>query len=468
MGFKIENGILKKYTEDDGITKVTIPDGVISIDSYAFSWCTSLTRINISDSITNIRSGVFWGCKSLKEIKVSENNNKYCDIDGVLFSKDKKTLLIYPQGRTGDYSVPDSVTNIGDVAFDDCTSLTSVNIPDNISNIRCGTFCNCISLKGINIPDSVTSIDSCAFLGCTNLISINIPDSVTSIGNAAFKNCTNLTGINVPDGVTSIGRSAFENCTSLKSITIPDSVTSIRWDAFKNCTSLTSINIPDIAGIKWKNIFQNCKNLISINIPENMNNIDYRNFWDYKVLEEIKVNENNTTYCDIDGVIFSKDKKTLLICPKGRTGDYSIPDSVTSIGDSAFRGCESLTSITIPDGLKIKCDEIKSANESIADTIDMLLKKDFSRKFSHKVKFKLIMDYFFCTADEVAEAYLKKNFLKISRQFIENNDIERINKILDKTNFVTKRNIEKLCIHAMDNDMQEIYDILTDYRNKNF
>ena len=81
MRFKIENGILKKYTEDDGITEVTIPDGVIIIDCYAFSWCTSLTRINIPDIVTNIRFDVFLGCKSLKEIKVSENNNKYCDID---------------------------------------------------------------------------------------------------------------------------------------------------------------------------------------------------------------------------------------------------------------------------------------------------------------------------------------------------------------------------------------------------
>ena len=265
------------------LTSVTIPDSVTSIGEYAFDGCTSLTSVTIPDSVTSIGGYAFSYCTSLTGIWVAEGNSHYSsDASGVLFNKDKTTLVQCP-GTFAAYTIPDSVTRIGDRAFSHCTSLTSVTI-----------------------PDSVTSIGEQAFQGCESLTSVTIPDSVTSIGERAFYNCTSLTSVAIPDSVMSIGERAFYYCTSLTSVTIPDSVMNIGDGAFASCTSLTGI---------W-------------------------------------VTEGNNDYSsDASGVLFNKDKTTLVQCPGAFSGSYAIPNSVTSIVGYAFEGCASLTSVTIPDGV---------------------------------------------------------------------------------------------------------------------
>ena len=137
-----------------------------------------------------------------------------------------------------DFDAP--ITSIGDSAFN-CTSLTSVTIPDSVTLIGNSAFNDCTSLTSVTIPDSVTSIGSTAFSNCTSLTSVTIPNSVTSIGGGAFNACTSLTSITIPDGVTSIGNYTFYQCYSLTSVTIPDSVTSIGVNAFSYCTSLKEV-----------------------------------------------------------------------------------------------------------------------------------------------------------------------------------------------------------------------------------
>ena len=244
-----------------------------------------------------------------------------------------------------------TVTSIGGSAFRYCTSLTSVTIPDSVTSIGGSAFRYCTSLTSVTIPDSVTSIGGWAFTDCASLTSVTIPDGVTSIGEYTFSWCTSLTSATIPDSVTSIGEFAFHNCKSLTSMTIPRSVVSIGYDAFGWCESLTSVTILDGVRSIGNSAFTDCKSLTSVTIPNSVTSIGRGAFSSCASLTGIWVAEGNSHYVsDASGVLFNKDKKTLVQCP-GAFAVYTIPGSVTSIGDDAFSGCASLTSVTIPDSV---------------------------------------------------------------------------------------------------------------------
>ena len=220
---KIPSGVtsigIGAFSGCTSLAKITIPNSVTSIGSMAFLNCSSLASITIPDSVTSIGYSAFGACSSLASISVSEKNENYSSVGGILFNKNKTELIRYPAAKTiSEYSMPDSVTSIGDSAFDDCTSLSSITIPNSVTSIGSRAFFNCTSLASITIPDSVTSIGDSAFDGCSSLSSITIPNSVTSIGDMAFRGCTSLASITIPDSVTSIGGRTFEGCTSLANI----------------------------------------------------------------------------------------------------------------------------------------------------------------------------------------------------------------------------------------------------------
>ena len=302
------------YKDGSGIIEFNAP--ITSIGEYAFGGCWKLTSVTIPDSVTSIGELAFYECSSLTNV-----------------------------------TIPDSVTSIGKWAFWGCSSLTSVIIGDGVTSIGERAFINCSSLTSVTIPDSVTSIERGAFTGCSSLQEINgkfasedsrcliiegilnsfapagiteysIPDSVTSIGERSFLDCSNLTSVTIPDSVTSIEWGAFDGCSSLISVTIPDSVTSIGERAFRDCSSLTSATIGDCVTEIGICAFENCSSLQEING---------------------KFAAEDGRCLIIDGVLNS-------FAPAGIT-EYSIPDSVTSIGNSAFDGCSSLTCVTIPDNV---------------------------------------------------------------------------------------------------------------------
>ena len=222
---------------------------------------------------------------------------------------------------------------------------------------KTGTVTDCDpSVTKANIPHTikgvaVKSIGESAFRYCTSLTSVTIPDSVTSIGGWAFTDCASLTSVTIPDGVTSIGEFAFHNCKSLTSMTIPRSVVSIGYDAFGWCESLTSVTILDGVRSIGNSAFTDCKSLTSVTIPNSVTSIGRGAFSSCASLTGIWVAEGNSHYVsDASGVLFNKDKTTLVQCP-GAFAVYTIPGSVTSIGDDAFSGCASLTSVTIPDSV---------------------------------------------------------------------------------------------------------------------
>ena len=244
------------------LASITLPDSVTEIGRSAFFFCSSLTSITLPEGVTTIGNYVFSSCIILDEIEVSPENPNYTSADGVLFTKDMKTLIQYPEGKSNsEYAIPDGVTTIGDNAFFSCDFLTSVTIPDSVKTIGDRAFYLCTALLSITIPDSVTVIGKSTFAFCKALTSITISDSVNTIGAMAFCSCKSLTSVTIPHGVATIGYKAFSDCDALISVTIPDSVTTIGDSAFYLCAALRSITIPDSVVNIGEGTFSQCPNL---------------------------------------------------------------------------------------------------------------------------------------------------------------------------------------------------------------
>ena len=246
------------------LTSVTIPSGVTTITSGAFGGCGSLTVVTIPDSVTRIDPGVFFYCWSLNAFVVDANNPNYRSVDGVLYDKTITTLVQCPQEKAGAFTIPNTVTTIGNGAFNYCTDLNSITIPSSVTTIEDWAFYVCNSLTSMTIPSSVTTIATYAFCACTSLTTVTISEGVTSIGFYMFGGCTSLTSITIPNSVTTIGEYAFYQCTSLISVTIPNSVTTIGGAAFAYCYSLTSVIIPGSVTTIGGGAFYQCTSLNSM------------------------------------------------------------------------------------------------------------------------------------------------------------------------------------------------------------
>ena len=186
--------ILMKYPSKNPRTEYSIPSSVTNVRNDAFHQSTNLISITIPNSVRNIGSFYpFANCTNLTSINVATDNPNYSSTDGVLFNKDKTSLIQYPGGKQGEYAIPNSVTSIGEGAFMGCAGLTSIEIPNSITSISSMVFDHCTSLSSVILPDGVTTIEYQAFYSCTYLTSVTIPSSVTSIENHVFSECSNLT-----------------------------------------------------------------------------------------------------------------------------------------------------------------------------------------------------------------------------------------------------------------------------------
>ena len=334
-----------------GLTSVTIPNSVRSIGNYAFKNCSGLTSVNFNatncTSMGNSSYPVFSGCTSLSTLNIGSNVTNIPDY-----------AFYGCSGLTGTLTIPNSVTNIGSYAFYNCSGLTEpvynaswfayipigyateYTIPNGIQHIAGGAFYNRSELTSVTIPNSVTSIGNSAFQDCGGLTGdLTIPNSVTSIGDSAFQDCGGLTGnLTIPNSVTSIGNSAFKNCGGLTgNLTIPNSVTSISNSAFQNCSGFTSVSLGNSVTSIGNSAFQDCGGLTGdLTIPNSVTRIGNSAFQNCSGFTSVSLGSSVTSIGDY----------AFRYCG-GLTGGLTIPNSVTSIGNSAFYNCSGLTSVII-------------------------------------------------------------------------------------------------------------------------
>ena len=380
-----------------GLTQVTLPISVTSIDYNAFSACTGLISITIPASVTSIVEGAFSGCTGLKAFNVDASNGKYSSSNGLLFDKEKNTLIQCPAGMSGILTIPSGVTSIGNSACNSCEGLVGVTIPASVTSIGELAFYSC-RMSSVAIPLGVTRIGGCAFSDCPGLTSITIPASVTSIGPDVFADCKSLKAITVdsqnenyssldgalynknqtkliqcpggmcgvmiiPASVTSIEDGAFSRCIGLTSVTIPAGVTRIGYEAFSLCAGLKAISVDPFNAnyISTDGALYNkdpstlmlCPEgkTGSFSIPANVTDIYDHAFSGCTGLTTIRVDSHNGHYSSIDGILFDKNHTSLIHCPAAKGCSVTIPDSVTTIAEEAFKGCKGLEAITIPANL---------------------------------------------------------------------------------------------------------------------
>ena len=269
-----------------------------------------------------------------------------------------------------------NITSVGNYAFAGCTNLESIVIPNTVTSIGSYAFNGCSKLSTVTIPSSITKISDYTFSSCTSLESIIIPNTVNSIGSYAFSG-SNLKSVTIPSNLTNISDYTFSGCTSLESITIPKTVNSIGNYAFNGCSKLSTITMQteeifheghwaegdggkrwveeytEIIGVKTikDNVFSGCTNLTSITIPKTVTTLSGTTF-NGSSLTAINVDSDNSNYISENGILFNKAKTTLVRYPIKKTGsEYTIPESITTIGSDAFNGCTGLTSVTIPSNV---------------------------------------------------------------------------------------------------------------------
>jgi PKD repeat protein len=324
---------------------------VTRIADFTFGNASNLVSVTIPSSILRIGTGAFAYCISLTSIMVNDSNTQFTSLDGILYNKTLTALLQCPEGKAGNISIPDTVTNIKPYAFIYCLNMTSITLGANVTTIGTSAFYGCFSLTSVAIPDSVTFLGDSAFKYCLGLTSITLSNNITILGGSTFKFCHNLTNLTLPTNLDRIESEAFYQCVSLESLILPDSltyigdgsftscplitivvpnnVTTLGEDAFAYCGSLTTAIIGTGTPFIPTGAFKDCPSLTTIIIPDTISGIGAYAFFHCSQLTSFSFPSNLTAIGDYAFV----DTPLTTI---------TIPDKVTTIGDHAFQSCTFL------------------------------------------------------------------------------------------------------------------------------
>lgn len=310
-----ENALNKQTAEERSIQRLVLPDGMLYIGRNALSGCEGLESLSLPSTVRLIGQEALPSTTTLDEITVDENNPRFVSVDGVLYTRDMKTLVKYPAGRSDkNYVVPEGVEVIAYGAFQQAMRVEKVTLPESLRKIENYAFYKCSDLKDINIPEGVTEIKGFAFASCTDLLNVVVPQTVTEIGIGAFRDCTKLKAVEIKANITSVSNSMFNGCTKLESVILSNGITEIGASVFYKCQALKTVALPsNLKTIGETAFFES--GLTEISIPNKTETIGIQAFRSCKELVTV-----------------------------------SLPGSLQRVGISAFAGCVSLQKVTYPLG----------------------------------------------------------------------------------------------------------------------
>ena len=392
------------FAQVQHITAVKL-NNVKKISAGAFYSVRNLRNVELGASVETIEDGAITGSPDFTRFAVDSNNPNYtADAEGIIYTKNKEELVLYPSGRAGEYSTLPTTKKIRKRAFYYAQKVTKVNFNSALENIDNDAFQTTTALKEITfaapssltrigtwvfvntgltkleLPASLKEIGSNAFKGNNNLKTVTVAansqlesigtyaftensnlesftfegsTALKTIGQEAFSKDTKLASFDVPANVETINRAAFNGTSSMKHVTFqaPAKIKKIGEAAFQNANALENIDLPEGLEEIQKDAFNKCTSLTEIGIPASVNKIDPTGFQQAEKLEKFTVNKNNTVYSSVDGFLLSKDKTKLVSFPPAKAGTYYtlLPPTIETIGSQAFYAINKLDNITIPE-----------------------------------------------------------------------------------------------------------------------
>lgn len=339
------------FSKCQKVWNIYINAGCEVIGKNAFSACPDLEDVHLPSTVKEIGENAFYNCKMLRKLNMPEgvesvgaNCFRYCNaLTGGVYNED--CFFYLSEEVTGDFTIPGSPKKIAPNAFA-YGKISTLKIPESVKEIGKMAFYYNTGLQRVEMPSSLEVLGDNAFTGCQALEEAAIPESVHKIGDNMFGGCTRLESVTLPEGLTQIGSNAFEGCTALAHVDIPDMVASIGSSAFQGCTMLSEMALPHNLTTLESNLFRGCTNLKRVTIPAATGSVRNEAFYDCTALAYIDVESGNQAYASCSGMLCDKDLTETVVIPPCLT-DLVIPATLAGYWQYNLPDCKYLRSATL-------------------------------------------------------------------------------------------------------------------------